>query len=197
MAKWVGKQRDLNVKIAVVGQSGSGKINIINQLAVSKGQSSVSTTALADAEVSRTQFIWPEPLADGTFVRVKIYALCGDPKHQALEQCLLNQADGVVYVVNCDPQMIHSSRESLLNMLKNASSVGIDWQKSVIVMQYNQADKYPNFIPSDLDGWLGITNGNVARHITSSEGENLGVAVMDAAEKVIRRLKQEATALEG
>ena len=33
MAKWVGKQRDLNVKIAVVGQSGSGKINIINQLA--------------------------------------------------------------------------------------------------------------------------------------------------------------------
>ena len=191
MAKWANGQGEVSVKIAVVGQPGSGKIKILQQLAASQGQASVRTAALSEGEVARTEFIWSEPLPDGPFVRIKVFALCGNPVHQAAEQCLLRDADGIVYVVNCDPQTITASRETLLSMLQNAAYVGIDWQQSVVVMQYNQADLYPNFKPSDLDGWLGVNDGTVSRHITSTKGDDLGVAVMDAAAKIFKRLGSE------
>ena len=191
MGKWVEDRGELSIKIAVVGQAGAGKIKILNQLAASQGQASVRTSMLSDAEVARTEFIWPERLPDGSFVRVKIFALSGSPMHQAAEQCLLTQADGVVYVVNCDPQTITASRASLLGMLRNAARVGVDWKQSAVVMQYNRANKYPNFKPSDLDGWLGLDSRHVSRHITSTEGDDLGVAVIDAAAKVVDRLSKE------
>lgn len=188
MAQWENNQNEVTIKIAVVGQAGSGKKKIINQLAASHGQASVRTSALSGAEVARTEFIWPDPLPDGPFVRVRIFALTGDPLHQAAEQCLLKDADAAVYVVNCDPKTIEASRACLLAMLANADLMGIDWARSTVVMQYNQADRYPNFKPSDLDGWLGINGSAVSRHITSTSGDDLGVGVMDAAAKVVNQL---------
>jgi len=191
MAKWTEDRSEVVVKIAVVGQPGSGKKTILNQLAASQGQASVRTAELSGAEVARTEFIWREPLPDGPFVRVRVFALCGTPVSQAAEQCLLTQADAVVYVVNCHPKTITASRECLLGMLENAGHVGIDWNQSIVVMQYNQADRYPNFKPSDLDGWLGVNDGAVSRHITATKSDDLGVAIMDASAKIVKRLEQQ------
>ncbi len=194
MAKWAKDAGELSIKIAVVGQAGSGKSSILRELATSHGQASVRMVTLSEAEVARTEFIWPEPITDGPFVRVRVFALSGEPQHQAAEQLMLESADGMVFVVDCDPRYIAASRDSLLAMMANASYAGVDWGKMVVVMQYNRAERYPHLQPQELDKWLGIEDGKVARFITSSTGKNgLGVAVNDVVKKVIARLTEQAS----
>lgn len=192
MAKWANDAGEVSIKIAVIGQPGSGKATILKQVANAQAQAAVRTGVIAEAEVSRTEFIWPDPIQDGPFVRVKVFALSGNPVHEAAEQMLLVNADALVFVVDCDPQYIAGSRDSLLSMMSNAEHVGLDWGKTVVVMQYNRAERYPQMKPEDLDQWLGIENGKVARFITASNSEeNLGVAINDAVQKVIARLSDQ------
>jgi len=192
MAHQVRGSSEIAIKIAVLGQVGAGKLQILSQVADFHGHAHVRTTALSGAEVARTEFVWPESLPDGGSVRARVFALTGSPQHQAAEQCLLADADAIVFVVNCAPDTISASRDCLLAMTQNAAKAGVDWAKTVMVMQYNRADHYPGFKPSDLDGWLGIANNNVPRHITSSQGQDLGIAVNDAVSKVTVKLSQQS-----
>lgn len=191
MAHQVRGGSEVTIKVAVLGQVGAGKLQILRHVAEFHGHAHVRTTALSGAEVARTEFLWPEALPDGGSVRIRVFALTGTPLHQAAEQCLLADADAIVYVVNCAPDTISSSRNCLLAMTQNAAKAGVDWANTVMVMQYNRADLYPGFRPSDLDGWLGIANNNVPRHITSSQGLDLSIAVNDAVAKVIGKLNQQ------
>ena len=101
----------------------------------------------------------------------------------------INDADAIVFVVDCDVNAIAASRDKLIAMMGNATHVGLDWQSVVVVMQYNRAELYPQLKPDDLDQWLGIKEANVARFITSSHGgADLCVAVNEAARKVIAKL---------
>ncbi|MCP5534986.1 MAG: hypothetical protein H7A51_01995 [Akkermansiaceae bacterium] len=189
MAKWATESGEVGIKVAVIGQPGSGKGSIVRQLANFHGQSAVRTGTVSEAEVIRTEFIWPDPLPDGPFVRVRVFALSGRPCHQAAEQLLLVDSDALVFVVDCDPSYIAESRDCLISLMANAKHVGLNWAETVTVMQYNRAERYPQLKPHELDAWLGIVNGKVARFITSSnDGENLGVAVNEAVQKVISRL---------
>ncbi|MBK1829187.1 hypothetical protein JIN77_00475 [Verrucomicrobiaceae bacterium R5-34] len=178
------------IKVAILGQVGAGKSKILSAVATAHGQADVRTTSLSGAEVLRTEFSWPDLLPDDSSLRVRVFALTGQPMHQAAEQCLLADVDAIIYVVNCAPDTISASRECLLAMTQNAAKVGLDWANTVMVMQYNRADLYPGFKPSDLDRWLGITQNNVPRHITGEQGENQGVAVNDAIAKVVAKLGQ-------
>lgn len=192
MAKWSENKGEVSVKIAIVGQSGSGKRNIIQQLAATHGHAALRTGCVSETEVARTEFIWPEPLPDGPFVKVRIFALTGNPQHEAAEQVMLMSADAIVFVVDCSPEQISGSRDKLIALMSNVEAVGMDWEKVVVVMQYHRADLYPKFRPDDLDQWLGITNGSVARFVTRSNGDaEMCVAVDDAVQKVINRLANE------
>ncbi len=192
MAKWENDSGEVSIKVAVIGQPGSGKGSILRHLATSHGQAAVRTSVISETELVRTEFIWPEPIIDGPFVRVKVFALSGKPLHQAAEQLLLHECDALVFVADCDPLYIADSRDSLLALMTNATHVGLNWEETVIVMQYNRAERYPHMKPDELDAWLGIEDGKVARHITASNsGENLGVAVNDAVQKVIARLTEQ------
>lgn len=192
MAKWSSDKGEVTVKIAVVGQPGAGKRSIIQEVANARGQATMRTGMISGAEVARTEFIWPEPLTDGPFVKVRVFGLTGNPMHEAAEQLMLMDADAVVFVVDCDAHAITASREKLIAMMGNATHVGMDWQSTLVVMQYNRAERYPQLKPGDLDQWLGIKEANVARYITSSNsGVNLCVAVNEAAQKVIAKLQSE------
>jgi hypothetical protein len=93
----------------------------------------------------------------------------------------LHECDTLVFVVDCDPLHIVDSGNSLLALTTNATHVGLNWEGAVVVMQYNRAERYPNMKPGEIDAWLGVEDGKVARYITASNSsENLNVAVIDA-----------------
>lgn len=195
MAKWSSDKGEVTIKVAVVGQPGAGKRSIIQEVAAARGQATLRTGFVSGAEVARTEFLWPEPLPDGPFVKVRVLGLTGNPLHEAAEQLMLMDADAVVFVVDCDARAISASRDKLIAMMGNATHVQLDWQSTVVVMQYNRAERYPQLKPDDLDQWLGIREANVARFITSSNsGESLCVAVNEAAQKTISRLPEQHTA---
>ena len=198
MPKWSKDKREVKVKVALVGQSGSGRRDIIQQLAMDHGHAALRTGTVSETEVARTEFIWPDPLdplPGGPFVKVRVFALVGNPLHEAAEQVILMDADAIVFVVDCSPDKISNSRDRLIAMMSNATHVELDWDKTVVVMQYHRADRYPNFKPDDLDQWLGIKEGNVARFMTRSNGNTeLCVAVDAAVEKMICRLSDGAAA---
>ena len=104
----------------------------------------------------------------------------------------MHECDTLVFVVDCDPLHIVDSGNSLLALTTNATHVGLNWEEAVVVMQYNRAERYPNMKPGEIDAWLGVEDGKVARYITASNSsENLGVAVNHAVEKVITRLTEQ------
>ena len=193
MAKWVPKSGEVSIKIAIVGQPNSGKKNIIEYVAEQYDQSALKSASVSGAEIVRTEFIWPEPVADGPFVRVGLLALSEQPLHQAAEQLLLADCDGLVFVVNCDPGKISECKSTLASLISNASRVGLDWGETMLILQYNNAERYPITRPEDLDSWLGVNVERVERYHTESNNRDHQVLAVNAAIRgVIAKIAQQS-----
>jgi hypothetical protein len=189
MAKWIKKSGEVIIKVAVVGQHGAGKKHILKHVARDRDQSTVRTGVVSGAEVVRTEFIWPEPIDDGPFVRVKVLAISGKPLHQAAEQLLLADCDALVFVVDCDPDRVSESRDCLNALGSNAHDVALNWANTTVVVQYNRYERYPDIDAEKLDAWLGVDNARAQRFVTRSDGgDDLGVAVYAAVQEVVARL---------
>ena len=185
---------EITIKIAIIGQPLSGKQNIIRQVAARYGQSALRSQMVSGADIVRAEFIWPEPVSGGPFIRVRIFALIGEPLHQAAEQLLLSGSDALVFVVNCNPSKISGSRSALVNLMANADLAGLDWGQTTMVLQYNNAETYANINPEELDEWLGVNTDQVQRYLThSNKTEELGLAVDAAIKGAITRLSDQAT----
>ncbi|MGB1873884.1 MAG: hypothetical protein ACPH5P_02675 [Akkermansiaceae bacterium] len=184
---------EITIKIAIIGQPLSGKKNIIRQVAAQYGQSALKSQMVSGADIVRAEFIWPEPVSGGPFIRVRIFALIGEPFHQAAEQLLLSGCDALVFVVNCNPSKISESRSALVNLMANADLAGLDWGATTMVLQYNNAETYANINPEELDAWLGVNTDQVQRYLShSNKKEELGVAVDAAIRGVISGLSEQA-----
>jgi hypothetical protein len=181
MARQDTRAGEVTVKIAIIGQALSGKKNIIHRVAGHYDQSALRSMAVSQAEIIRTEFIWPEPVSDGPFIRVRMLALSGKPVHQAGEQLLLADCDALVFVVDCNPSSIAESRSALRNLMTNAGLTGLNWAQTKLILQYNKAESYPNIKPEDLDSWLGINTERVERFLTHSDNADHQVLAVDAA----------------
>ncbi len=194
MAKRNTGADEVTIKIAVIGQPQSGKKDIIEHIAAQYEQSALRSAMVSGADIVRAEFIWPEPAPGGPFVKVRIFALTGEPFHQAPEQLLLSGCDALVFVVNCNPSKISESKSALLNLMANADLTGLDWGRTPIVLQYNNAETYPDINPEDLDSWLGVNTDQVERYLThSNKSDEIGVAVDGAIQRVISKMSDQST----
>ncbi len=192
MARWKNDSGEVIIKVAISGQPGSGKSSIIRSLAKEHAQAAVSTGIISEAEVLRTEFLWPDPIPSGPYVRVKVFALSGNPLHQAAEQLLLKDADALVFVVDCDPECIAESRDYLVSLISNAGHVELDWTDTSVAVQYNRSERYPYMNVAEVDAWLEVEHDQVSRYVTTSdEGEGLTVAVNDVIRKTVSRLAEQ------
>ena len=181
MAKWVSKSGELSLKIAIIGQPGSGKKEIIRSVVEQYNQSALRTVMVSDAEVISSEFILPEPLPDGPFVRVGLKAVSGNPTHQAADQLVLSQCDALVFVVSCDPSQVKECKATLSNLIQNAANIDLNWNEAILVVQYNKAEQYPSTTREDLDSWLGVNVDEVKRYHTKSNSPEQQRLAVDAA----------------
>lgn len=181
MAKRLSPSGELLLKIAIVGQPDSGKRDIITHVADNYDQSALRTISVSDAEIILAEFILPEPLSDGPFVRVELYAVSGNPLHQAADQLVLSDCDALVFVVNCDPEKILECKAALANLMRNAAHVGLSWGEVVLVLQYNKAQQHPATTIKDIDSWLGVDVDQVERYHTKTDHPHEQGLAVDAA----------------
>lgn len=106
----------------------------------------------------------------GLKIKLKVYTVPGQVKHDATRKAVLQRADGVAFIA--DSQMAESANNSASfeNLEKNLAFVGLNIEKIPLVIQFNKRDLgdilpeedikrvwepagIPVFMASALEGW--------------------------------------------
>lgn len=162
--------RGVAVKIALAGAADTGKLAILRAIAARHGYATVREHPVGPARVHRVEWTEPEHLADGRRLIVSVHSVPGKVDYNAAEELLLRDADGVVFVVDVDPQRFRESWDSLLRLDRNVRRNGRDLRSVALALQYHRADRHPGFDPAELDARLGVPPGLIPRFV-SAEGE--------------------------
>ena len=182
----------LVAKVVLVGVPDSGKSAILRQMAERYAHASLRADEVAGADVFRTEFFWPDAFSDGRRLRVRLFAVSGHPAYNAVDELLLEGCDGVVFVTKVEGEQAAAGRDSLRTLVFNAGRNGFELDSRPVVLQYSGVDKVPGFRPEQMDEWLGVPPGSVARFASGSQpGEDLCQGVEWVVEWVQRELARD------
>lgn len=177
-------------KVVITGLPGSGRAAILRRMARRHAHDAVRVGEVAGGAVHRTEFYWPDELADGRRLRVRLFALTGRPVYNAVSELLLAGADGVVFAIDATEERLGELREAFRRLAFNLGRAGRDLLQFPTVLQYHHEGASPAFSLEGMDRWLGLEVGLVSRLTVSCPGE--GMATCAGLEQVIRRIAHEA-----
>ncbi len=106
----------------------------------------------------------------GMKIKLKVYTVPGQVRHDATRKAVLQRADGVVFVADSQPSQMTVNFESFDNLEKNLAMVGLSIERVPLVVQFNKRDLadsvpeddvrtawgpsgVPVFMASALKGW--------------------------------------------
>lgn len=93
----------------------------------------------------------------GLKIKVKIYTVPGQVKHDATRKAVLQRADGVVFVADSQTSETANNAASFENLERNLAMVGLDIDRLPLVIQFNKRD-LPNIVDeADLRNTWGPT----------------------------------------
>ena len=90
----------------------------------------------------------------GLKIKVKVYTVPGQVRHDATRKAVLTRADGIAFIADSQSPEATNNSESFENLEKNLSFVGIDIAKVPLVIQFNKRD-LKNIIPEEeiMQAW--------------------------------------------
>lgn len=162
--------REIAVKVALAGAADIGKLAILRAIGERHGYASVREHPVGPLCVHRVEWTEPDPLPDGRRLRVTVHSLTGRTPYNAAEELLVREADGLVFVVDVDPEKFQETWDSLLRLGENAGRNGYDLRSVALALQYHRADRLPGFDPAEMDARLGVPPGGIPRFV-SREGD--------------------------
>lgn len=106
----------------------------------------------------------------GLTIKVKIFTVPGQVKHDATRKAVLQRADGVAFIADSQVKENLNNTNSFENLERNMALVGMDVEKTPLVIQFNKRDLndviaeaeirgawdasgIPVFMASALEGW--------------------------------------------
>jgi mutual gliding-motility protein MglA len=106
----------------------------------------------------------------GLNIKVKVFTVPGQVKHDATRKAVLQRADGVAFIADSQVKENLNTANSFENLEHNLALVGMDMEKIPLVIQYNKRDLndviaeseirgvwdtagIPVFMASALEGW--------------------------------------------
>ncbi|MHB8121234.1 MAG: GTP-binding protein [Desulfuromonadaceae bacterium] len=188
-------QKRLVLKLVYYGPALSGKTTNLLTLHDQLSLDGRGELMLLDTAEDRTiyfdllPFFYVAP--SGMKIKLKVYTVPGQVRHDATRKAVLQRADGVVFVADSHAAQMSVNFESFDNLEKNLSMVGLSIERLPLVVQFNKRDLpdivsdeeihrawgptgLPVFMASALKGWgvletfqevLGLTFDAVnARH---------------------------------
>ena len=76
----------------------------------------------------------------GLKIKVKVYTVPGQVRHDATRKAVLQRADGVAFIADSRPGEAANNFESFSNLEKNLACVGLDIEHVPLVVQFNKRD---------------------------------------------------------
>lgn len=76
----------------------------------------------------------------GLKIKVKVFTVPGQVRHDATRKAVLQRADGVAFIADSQPIERSNNFESFSNLEKNLAFVGLDINQIPLVIQFNKRD---------------------------------------------------------
>lgn len=186
--------REVNCKIVFYGPGRCGKTTNLQVVHAKAPANSTGELVSIATETDRTLYFDFLPLDLGTVAgmrtKFQLYTVPGQVYYDATRKLVLQGADGVVFVVDSNPDMINENIESLDNLAKNLKENGLDINDLPVVLQFNKRD-LPNAMSSeDLNAKLNRNNWPTVDAVAVN-GDGVFQTLKVISQQVIRKLNRD------
>lgn len=144
--------RKLVLKLVYYGPALSGKTTNLLCLHDQLVQEGRGELMMLDTTEDRTiyfdllPFFYVAP--SGLRIKLKVYTVPGQVRHDATRKAVLQRADGVVFVADSQTSQMGNNFESFDNLEKNIALVGLSFDRLPLVIQFNKRD-LPAIVSAD------------------------------------------------
>ncbi len=184
--------KEINCKIIYYGAGLSGKTTNVQYIYERTQQSQKGKLVSLSTENERTLFFDFLPLAiddvRGYKTRFHLYTIPGQTFYEVSRQFILKGVDGIVFVVDSQPERMEANIESFESLEKGLDRQGYDLHKLPLVFQYNKRDAQDAVSLRELEATF-----NPAKRPSFEAVASRGVGVMETLQSIsqwiIRDLK--------
>ena len=144
MIEFDENHKRLVLKLVYYGPALSGKTTNLLCLHDTLQQDGRGELMMLDTTEDRTiyfdllPFFYVAP--SGLKIKLKVYTVPGQVRHDATRKAVLQRADGVVFIADSQTSQQAVNAESFANLEQNLSLVGLDIEKLPLVVQFNKRD---------------------------------------------------------
>jgi signal recognition particle receptor subunit beta len=151
-------ERRMVLKLVYYGPALSGKTTNLLRLHDLLAREGRGDLMMLDTTDDRTIFFDLLPFflvaPSGLKIKIKVYTVPGQVRHDATRKAVLQRADGVAFIADSQPTETANNVASFDNLEKNLALVGLDIDKVPLVIQFNKRDM-PGVVPENeiLSTW--------------------------------------------
>jgi hypothetical protein len=144
------------LKIVYYGPALSGKTTNLLKLHDLLAPEGRGDLMMLDTQNDRTIFFDLLPFflvaPSGLKIKIKVFTVPGQVRHDATRKAVLARADGVVFVADSQVAESANNRESFANLEQNLGLVGMAIDELPVIIQFNKRDLKDIFSESDILG---------------------------------------------
>jgi signal recognition particle receptor subunit beta len=186
MALVLHAQREITLKIAYYGVGLGGKTTNLETIHAQSRPEARGKLVTVNTEAERTLFLDFLPLELGTFrgynVRLHLLSGPGQIAQDSTRRLVLRNVDGVVLVIDSQPDALEGNNYSIRNLDYNLRLHGVDPDRVPLVVQYNKRDLPGVLDVEEIAERLGVPEG--VPELVASAREGWGV--FEALKSVVR-----------
>jgi mutual gliding-motility protein MglA len=144
MIEYDQDEKKMVLKLVYYGPALSGKTTNLLRLHDLLDQDGRGGLMVLDTANERTIYFDLLPFfleaPSGLKIKVKVFTVPGQVKHDATRKAVLQRADGVAFIADSQVQENLNNTNSFENLERNLAFVGMDVEKIPLVIQYNKRD---------------------------------------------------------
>jgi signal recognition particle receptor subunit beta len=192
MALVLHAQREITLKIAYYGVGLGGKTTNLEAIHAQSRPEARGKLVTVNTEAERTLFLDFLPIELGTFrgynVRLHLLSVPGQIAQDSTRRLVLRNVDGVVLVVDSQPDALEGNNYSIRNLDYNLRLHGIDPDRVPLVVQYNKRDIPGVLDVEELSERIGVPEGVPELVASAREGWGVFEALKSAVRIAMHQL---------
>lgn len=194
-------QKEILLKLVYYGPGLGGKTTNLEYIHAHTRPERRGKLLSLSNESERTLFFDLLPVGLGDFrgysLRLHLCTVPGQSAYDSTRQLVLKNVDGVVMVVDSQPEMLDENRESLANLRVNLWQVGLDPTRVPLVLQFNKQDLSSALSKDQLREELGLPNDVPQLEASAKFGGGVTETLRTVVRECLRLVQDPAKLPEG